>query len=142
MASLLSLGSGNPGVITLPSDGGELDIYRAIRDVMNDCTEIAREMKLKIGRSGIYFRFSVEQGMQNDYPSQAMDPGWIVAQTESYLEENTDQLEAFTKDKNIPTNIVTLGQLSMLSITIECYPILIAGFQSTATSVLHPESHI
>ena len=112
VASLLSIGSGHPGVITLPSDGGEAELYRAIRDVLSDCTEKAREIKQKIGQAGIYFRFSVEQGMQNNHPSQPMDVDWIVTQTESYLEEDIDQLDAFTRSNSTAINVVTLGQLS------------------------------
>ena len=112
VASLLSVGSGHPGVVTLPSDGEGLDIYRVMQEMVNDCTERARETKEKIGRAGIYFRFSVEQGMQNSHLSQAMDLGWIIAQTESYLEDNMDQLESFAKHHNAPVTLVTLNQLS------------------------------
>ncbi|KIM23596.1 hypothetical protein M408DRAFT_332227, partial [Serendipita vermifera MAFF 305830] len=97
VASILSVGSGHPGIITIPSNGGEDKMYKVMREIMNDCMEKAREIKQKIGRAGIYFRFSVEQGMQNDHPTQVTDPGWIAAQTESYLEEQVDQLDAFTK---------------------------------------------
>lgn len=112
VASLLSVGAGHPGVITLPSDGGEVDLLKAMRDMMGDCTEIAREIKQKIGRSGIYFRLSVQQGIQSDHPSQTLDLGWIVTQTESYLEEHVEQIAAFSKHSRNPTNTVTLTQLS------------------------------
>ncbi|KIM20971.1 hypothetical protein M408DRAFT_305789 [Serendipita vermifera MAFF 305830] len=111
VGSLLSVGGGHPGVITLPSDGDADDLYKTMRDMMNDCAEKAREIKQNIGHTGIYFRFSVEQGMQNDHASQAIDPGWIVAQTEGYLEDNVDQLDAFVKNSKQPVNPVTLDHL-------------------------------
>ena len=114
VASILSVGSGHPGVITLPSDGAKTDLYRTMRDMMNDCMERAREIKQKIGRAGIYFRFSVEQGMQDNHQSQAMDVNWIVTQTESYLEEEVDQLDSFTENGGAAINLVTLEQLSEL----------------------------
>lgn len=114
VVSLLSIGSGHPGIINIPLDGGDVDLYKAMRE-MNDCTEKAREIKQKIGRSGIYYRFSVEQGMQNDHPSQEMDLSWIVTQTESYIEENIQQLEAFAKNNNSQINVATLDQLSMFN---------------------------
>ena len=115
MASLLSVGNGDLGVIVSPLDGGELGFYKLMQDVMHDCTKVAREIKQKIGRAGIYFRFCVEQGMQNHHASQVTDPSWIVTQTESYLENITDQLEAFVKDSKTPVNKVTLSQLSASS---------------------------
>ena len=113
VASLLSVGSGHPGVITLASGGTEVDLYRVMREMMNDCTERAREIKRKVGRAGIYFRFSVEQGMQKDHLSQIMDVDWIVTQTESYLEDQIDQLDAFMENNHAPNNLITLGRLSM-----------------------------
>lgn len=112
VASLLSVGTGHPGIIILPSDGTEKDLYSVMRETMNNCTEKAQEIKQKIGRSGIYFRFSVDQGMQNDHLSRALDLAWIVTQTEGYLEDQVDQLEAFTKHIQTPINNVTLNQLS------------------------------
>ncbi|KIM21761.1 hypothetical protein M408DRAFT_300959 [Serendipita vermifera MAFF 305830] len=114
VASILSVGSGHPGIITIPSDDGGDDMYKIMREIMNDCMEKAREVKQKFGRVGIYFRFSVEQGMQNDHSSQVMDPGWIAAQTESYLEEQVDQLDAFTKGFKDAIYAVTLDHLSTL----------------------------
>ena len=114
MTSLLSIGNGNLGVIVSPLNGDELEFYKVMRDVVHDCTKVAQEIKQRIGRAGVYFRFSVEQGMQNAHAADAMDPAWIVTQTESYLEleDSTDQLETFVKNNKMPLNIVTLNQLS------------------------------
>ena len=82
---------------------------------MNDCEQRAQEMGQQIGRAGIYFRFSVEQGMQTEYPGQAADPSWILAQTESYLEdhETSEKIGAFVQNINSSSNLATLDQLSM-----------------------------
>ncbi|KIM19967.1 hypothetical protein M408DRAFT_30770 [Serendipita vermifera MAFF 305830] len=102
VAGLLSVGTGHPGIITLTSSHEDFDLNRAMRNMMDDCTQKAREVEDQIGQSGIYFRFSVEQGMQN-HVANAMDTAWIVTQTETYLEEQNKKLEAFAK---------TLGSLS------------------------------
>ncbi|KIM29254.1 hypothetical protein M408DRAFT_328927, partial [Serendipita vermifera MAFF 305830] len=85
VTSLLSLGTGHPGIISWPSDGNDIDVYKVMRDMMGDCEQRAQEMEERIGQVGIYSRFSVEQGMQSGHPGQAADPGWITTQTESYL---------------------------------------------------------
>ncbi|KIM19665.1 hypothetical protein M408DRAFT_31025 [Serendipita vermifera MAFF 305830] len=101
VASLLSLGTGHPGTISWPSNGGDLDPYKLMRDMMNDCEQRSQEMEERIGRAGIYSRFSVEQGMQNDHPGQTADPGWITTQTESYLsgQHACNKLEIYANAK-------------------------------------------
>lgn len=111
VASLLSLGNGHPGIITFPS--GELGLSKVIWDMMNDCTQRAREIEQHIGSTGIYFRFSVEQGMQNEHVDQVTDPSWILAQTESYTEDpsTSNKLEAFIRSNGPDIPTITLEQL-------------------------------
>jgi hypothetical protein len=86
VAFLLSLGTGHPGTIPIPPDG-DVDMHKLMRDMMNDCEQRAQEVERRLGRVGIYFRFSVQQGMQNIHGGQAMDPNWIASQTEPYLSD-------------------------------------------------------
>jgi hypothetical protein len=81
---------------------------------MNDCEQRAQEMEQQLGRAGIYFRFSVEQGMQTEYPGQAADPSWVLAQTESYLadHETGENIGAFVQNINSSGILATLDQLS------------------------------
>jgi hypothetical protein len=112
VASFLSLGTGHPGNISFSLDGGEVNLQK-LRDMMNDNEQRAQEIEQQIGRFGIYFRFSVEQGMQNDHPGQTADPSWILAQTESYLTDYStcQKIGAFIQNSNSPTNAITLNQL-------------------------------
>ena len=109
---LLSLGTGHPGTISIPPDGS-VDIHKLLRDMMNDCEQRAQEIERRLGRVGIYFRFSVQQGMQNIHGGQATDPSWIAAQTEAYLSDQrtSENLEALLQAFNAPNKHVTLGQL-------------------------------
>jgi hypothetical protein len=109
----LSLGTGHPGIISFPADGGDMNLRR-LRDMMNDCEQKAQEIEQQIGRVGIYFRFSVEQGMQNDSPDQAADPSWILAQTESYLTDEgiCERIGAFVRRIDSSSKLVSLDQLS------------------------------
>jgi len=114
VACLLSLGNGHPGIISIASDEGDVSLHR-LRDLMNDCEQRAQEMEQQIGRAGIYFRLSVEQGMQTEYPGQATDPSWILAQTESYLadSETSEKIGTFVQNINSSSTLATLDQLSM-----------------------------
>ena len=113
VTSLLSLGTGHPGIIAFSS--GDEDLYTVMRKMMEDCEERAQEFEQRIGRAGIYSRFSVEQGMQEQYCGQATDPSWITTQTESYLDHPAtfEKLESFVENFGEAVGRVTLDQLSM-----------------------------
>ncbi|KIM32663.1 hypothetical protein M408DRAFT_62111, partial [Serendipita vermifera MAFF 305830] len=114
VASLLSLGNGHPGITTLSLSDGELGLSKVLWDIMNDCTQTAREVEQQIGTSGIYFRFSVEQGMQADHYDEIADPSWIVSQTESYIEDPVTHNKLSTFARNIDAAIqpISIIQLS------------------------------
>jgi hypothetical protein len=112
VAFLLSLGTGHPGTIPVPPDG-DVDIHKLLRDMMNDCEQRAREVERRLGRVGIYFRFSVQQGMQNIHGDQVTDPSWISSQSDAYLSDQrtSENLDALLQIFNTPKKHVTLGQL-------------------------------
>ncbi|KIM27953.1 hypothetical protein M408DRAFT_70407, partial [Serendipita vermifera MAFF 305830] len=113
--SLLSIGAGHPGIITFKSHGRNGGLDRVTEEMMKDCTQKAKEVEDQIGRAGVYFRFSVEHGMQAIHESEAMDVAWIMTQTESYLEDQEEKLERFRKSIGAPATIVTVDQLSELN---------------------------
>jgi hypothetical protein len=80
---------------------------------MDDCEQRAQEIERRIGRVGIYSRFSVEQGMQNDHPGGPLDVAWTVAQTENYLtqRDTREKLDEFEQMFNAQTGPITLNQL-------------------------------
>jgi hypothetical protein len=112
VAFLLSIGAGHPGTIPVPPDG-EVDIHKLLREMMNDCEQRAQEVERRLGRVGIYFRFSVQQGMQNIHGGQVTDPSWISSQTEAYLsdQKTSANLDALSETFKAPKKHVTLGQL-------------------------------
>jgi hypothetical protein len=139
VASLLSLGIGDPGIITLPSAGEEATLERIMRDMMDDCEQRAQEIEQRIGRVGIYSRFSVEQGMQNDHPGGSVDAAWIVTQTEDYLTQHgtSEKLDKFLKAFGAQTGLITLDQLSSSLLQPVPYMVLI-----TSQNMLVAQSHL
>jgi hypothetical protein len=86
VAILLSLGSGHPGTISMPitDETRKSDIYRQI---ISDSEVLAEEIKKRVENAGIYFRFSVRQGMQKNDSTTSDEPGWIFAQASSYMKD-------------------------------------------------------
>jgi hypothetical protein len=112
VAFLLSLGTGHPGTIPVSPDGN-VDIHRLMREMMNDCEQRAQEVERRLGRVGIYFRFSVKQGMQNIHGGQVTDPSWISSQTDAYLSDQrtSENIDALLQTFSAPNKHVTLSQL-------------------------------
>jgi len=137
VASLLSLGTGHPGVISVPSGGGG-DLNSVMFDMMNDCEQRAQEIERQIGRVGIYFRFSVEQGMQSDCLGPVAEPSQVIAQTESYLAEPTtsENISAFIQNFDTATTLITLDQLGMF-VSFQVFPISLISLQNTLVARLY-----
>jgi hypothetical protein len=124
VAFLLSLGTGHSGTIPVPGDGA-FDIHKLIRDMMNDCEQRAQEVERRLGRVGIYFRFSVQQGMQNAHGGQVTDPNWISSQTDAYLSDQrtSENIDGLLQTFNAPKKHVTLAQLGNLCLLACVVPI-------------------
>jgi hypothetical protein len=112
VAFLLSLGTGHPGTVPVPADGA-VDIHGLMRDMMNDCEQRAQDVERRLGRVNIYFRFSVQQGMQKVHGDQVTDPSWISSQTDAYLsdQKTSENINALLQAFNAPKKHVTLDQL-------------------------------
>lgn len=125
IALFLSLGTGHPGVISVPPNG-ELDIQALMRAVANDCEQRAQDIERQIGRVGIYFRFSVDQGMQNHHAAQVVDPSWIASQSEVYLSDQrtSTSLDALLGNFYGAARHVTLDQLGTFPALLASYPSL------------------
>jgi hypothetical protein len=114
VAFLLSLGAGHPGAVPIPNDG-EVDPYKLMRDRLNDCEQRAQEVERHIGQAGIYFRFSVEQGMQGYHADRRADAGWVPAQAEAYVLDagTSSRIEGLIRNFNAARKRITLDQLGV-----------------------------
>jgi hypothetical protein len=52
-----------------------------------DCEKTAQEMREKMEEDGAYFRFSVEQGLQEHHGADLDRESWVNAQTLAYLDD-------------------------------------------------------
>lgn len=115
VASILSLGCGHPGVIAMPSDGTQATLLALMQEMMLDSENHAKETQDQIGRLGIYFRFSVEQGMQKAYLGDSSDTNLMVTRTQTYLGDFgvSSQMDGYIKSLQTPVGLITLERLSM-----------------------------
>jgi hypothetical protein len=126
VAFLLSLGTGKPGAIPVPLDG-QVDPQALMRTMMNNCDQRAQDIERQIGGVGIYFRFSVEQGMQNHHGAQASNASWIATQAEVYVSGRgiSRHIDALLQNFDAPSRRITLDQLGMSSPFLRSYNSLI-----------------
>jgi hypothetical protein len=115
VASILSLGCGHPGVITVPSDGTPATLLALMQEMILDCQSHAKETQDQIGHLGIYFRFSVEQGMQRAYLGNTDDTSLMVSRTQTYLGDLdvSSKVDAYIQSLHTPVGLITLERLSM-----------------------------
>jgi hypothetical protein len=115
VASLLSLGSGHPGILSLSRDSGIDALHRLALEMILDCEQKAQEIQQQIGQVGVYFRFSVEHGMQRGRFPQAQEFSSMLAQTESYLtnQETEEKLDHLVHNLKATVGVISLNQLSM-----------------------------
>jgi len=84
---ILSIGSGHAGLVSASSSARFEEWLRVMKDMAANCEKVAQEMRERMGDDGVYFRFSVEQGLQKDQGAQADQVAWANAQTFGYLDD-------------------------------------------------------
>jgi hypothetical protein len=119
---LLSLGSGHPGVISLPRDGGSDALYQMTQKLAVDCEEKAREIQEQVDEEGVYFRFSVEQGMQRDLDADVDELGWIVTQTDVYLADPITVKKIEDCVHNIGSGTIQISLSLLSALYTSCLP--------------------
>lgn len=81
VSCLLSLGAGRAPIRSISSDG--LNTSKILEQLAMDCEKTAEEAGRRIGRLDIYFRFSVDRGLEFDTPHSPIES--ITAHTGQYL---------------------------------------------------------
>lgn len=122
VSCVLSIGAGHPGVIRLWNDDGDSQPDRAMRRLVEDCEQVAREVGERMRDTQAYFRLSVEQGMQvSDRRASQLRKegpehltGDFVAHTLAYLdqEEVRKVIDNYIKALLTKEEVVTLAQLN------------------------------
>jgi hypothetical protein len=85
IASLTSIGSGHEGIIQINESSVSEAAADAMERMATDCEKIAQEVACRFQGRDIYFRLSVEQGLQQQPARQPLTLSQIEAHTRSYL---------------------------------------------------------
>ena len=113
---VLSLGYGQPGVLTTAkiqdADSAQIKMVAAIHS-----NYLADEIEVQIGELGVYYRFSVDRGLEVPDNIPHDDLGLIVTHTNDYLQRNNIQgmmQTVITSLEQINSN-VTIGDIGQSS---------------------------
>jgi hypothetical protein len=115
VSTILSLGSGRLGALAAPAMGEKDKWTDALQDMVKGCEQVAQEMETQVGHLGVYYRFSVEQGLQRMYGAGPNDIGWLNTQVHSYLDDAqvSRKLDHYVEGLRLRLGQVALEQLSM-----------------------------
>ncbi|KAJ7812545.1 FabD/lysophospholipase-like protein [Mycena olivaceomarginata] len=92
IACIISLGTGQPHTISIPKPSPlnrflPFDVVKAIREMATDCEKEHQAFAHRFnGIANFYFRFNVEQGMQNIQLNQWERLGDVAANTRQYIQ--------------------------------------------------------
>ncbi|CAE6537880.1 unnamed protein product [Rhizoctonia solani] len=102
VASIISIGAGHTRTIQVPSPSRWYRIQDVVlmKDMATDSEQVAKEMAARFeGTGNVYFRFSVDQGMQNMKDGSWEKLGEAIQHTKAYLQkgETRKKLEAVAR---------------------------------------------
>ncbi|KAH8814667.1 acyl transferase/acyl hydrolase/lysophospholipase [Flagelloscypha sp. PMI_526] len=127
IACIVSVGSGHPAVLSLSEHDNNL-----FRRITEDCEEVANDLFRRFSKvPDLYWRLSVEQGIQGIDPVDIQELTKILASTRSYLQTsrpNNDvdaMISALAKAKGRTSVTVIAGQIPAVAETVclrDCPP--------------------
>jgi hypothetical protein len=93
VASIVSIGAGHARTIHIPKPNPfqqilPTNVLVAMKNIATDSERVAEDMAMRFQDTpNVYFRFSVDQGMQNVAMSQWQRLGEVVAHTRAYMQK-------------------------------------------------------
>jgi hypothetical protein len=128
VASVISIGAGHTRTIQIPESTWRhrflpTNVILAMKDIATDSERVAEDMALRFsGTTGVYFRFNVDQGMQNVGLGEWERLGEVAAHARSYLQHGTtsqqmDRAARAIKERKtvISTSLISMSNHCALS---------------------------
>lgn len=114
VACLASLGCGYPGAISVPENSQLADWSRFLESLVTNNEQVAERVDNQPGHLGLYYRFSVTNGLEGAASKTGADPGEILTFTAAYLgaASLTRKLDRCVDMLKMCEGISTLEQLS------------------------------
>ena len=131
VSCLLSLGSGKAAIRSLGAT--ESDTTSTLEQLAVDCEATAQEVQRRIGSLGIYYRFSVERGLEFTQPGGRINE--IVSHTIAYIVEDavSSVMDTCLQIADCPSNI-TLEQLCTPVLQLEGVYLMLSCSPRSGTS--------
>ena len=119
VACLLSLGCGDPGVVAIPKDSSLTAWNAFLSRLATDSERIARLAGSQMGHLELYFRLSVNRGLEASSAVNTEKPKDIITQTLAYLddgslEEKIERLIELLKLRHGTSSLEQLGESGIL----------------------------
>jgi hypothetical protein len=114
VACLLSIGCGHSGVKSLPTTSNLTDRVEFLERVAMDSERVAQDIGAQMSKLRLYYRLSVDFGLETLQPRAWRDPKTSIAQTSVYLQdlEVTELVDRCADAINTGHGSATLEQLS------------------------------
>ncbi|KAJ7830946.1 acyl transferase/acyl hydrolase/lysophospholipase [Mycena olivaceomarginata] len=126
IACIISLGTGQPHTISIPKPSLlnhflPLDVVKAIQGIATDCEKEHQSFAHHFeGIANLYFRFNVEQGMQNIQLNQWERLGDVAANTRQYIQSQPVTNQLANAAKSLSDRIGKVST-SGLDIWLNCF---------------------
>jgi hypothetical protein len=115
VAQIISIGCGVPPVLSLQAVANETGMGRLLKEIVDECETMAKELATRLYDVDAYLRLSVEKGIGNIEIDQWGLLGDIEVHTARYMESQTitHAVEASLNRLKQRSGTVTLSHLSM-----------------------------
>lgn len=116
IACILNLGSGKPQILTLKEETQTLDnVVRMLEEIASDGESEAEKLIDRFENTGVYFRLSVDRGLETVGIAEWRELGKIEGHTQTYLNTSatTRLVDLCLKTLSNKIGLVSLTQLSM-----------------------------
>jgi hypothetical protein len=114
VACLMSIGSGDPGVLSVPDDSDLETWNQFLETSIKDSEQKAEEIECQIGHLGLYHRFSVIRGLEQDKDGSTLYAGDAMTHAMVYLAGVSVSCKVTTCADllKLRDGVASLGQLS------------------------------
>jgi hypothetical protein len=114
VAQIISIGCGVPPVLSLQAVTNETGVGRLLKEIVDECETMAKELAARLYDVDAYLRLSVDKGIDNIEIDQWGMVGDIETHTACYIESQTisHAVEASVKRLQQRPGTVTLSHLS------------------------------
>jgi hypothetical protein len=114
IAQIISIGCGVPPALSLQAVTTETGVGRLLKEIVDDCETVAKELAARLYEVEAYLRLSVDKGIGDIEMDQWGMLGDIEVHTARYIESQTisHALDAALKRSTQTSGTVTLGHLS------------------------------